>query len=332
MWEDFMKIAAYEVRDDEMKAFSLMQQVHDLDMIYINEELNLSTIKLASGCDGITVLGHSFLSKEILDQVKAEGISFISTRTIGYNHIDVVHARKIGLRVSKSDYDPNGVADYAVMLILLTLRNYKQALYRANCNDYSLGGLRGKEMRNLTVGVVGTGRIGQCVIRNLQGFGCKIYAYDLHPEEQLKGMAEYVSLDEIYEKCNCITYHIPLFESTYHMVNKESIQKMQDDVIVINTARGELMDVESLIEGIETKKIGALGLDVIEQEEGIYHQDLRSHIVNNRAMAYLRQFPNVVMTQHIAFYTKEAVDSMVRYGIQNLLDFKQKGQCRLEII
>lgn len=225
--------------------------------------------------------------------------------------------------VFHASYDPDGVAEFAVMLIQMALRHYKQALYRANANDYSLNGLLGKELRNLTVGVIGTGGIGGKVIRILQGFGCRVLAYNAHQTlpQALAGMAECCTLDRLYAESDVVTLHVPLTDATWHMINHTALQKMKDGVILVNCARGSLMSIEDIITGIETQKIGALGLDVIEDEEGIYHQDRRSDILINRNMAYIRQFPNVIMTQHMAFYTDVAVRSMAAGGIGNIVDF-----------
>lgn len=211
------------------------------------------------------------------------------------------------------------------MLMLMALRNYKQALFRANANDYSLSGLIGKELHNLTVGIIGTGKIGQKVAEILQGFGCRILAYSRRQNADASLGITYCSLEELYAKSDIISLHVPLSNQTRYMINRDSIAQMKEGVILINCARGELMCVEDIIEGIETRKIGALGLDVIEDEEGIYHRDRRSDIIANRNMAYIRQFPNVTMTQHMAFYTEEAVRSMAESGVVNVVKCLKKN-------
>ena len=326
-----MKIAAYDVREDEKIYFEEIIKQLDLEIVYIDEILSMDTIELAKNCDGVSILGHSQIDSTILNKLKDLNIKYISTRTVGYNHIDLEYANKIGIKVSNSNYPPSGVAEYTVMLMLMSSRNYKQAMFRGNVNDYSLAGLRGKEIKDLTIGVIGSGKIGCAVIDILQGFGCKIIVYDKFVKEEIKLKAEYVDLETLYKDSDVITLHTPLLKETYHMINKETINKMKDGVILINCARGELMDIEAVIEGIEEKKIGALGLDVIENEEGIYHKDRRTDILINRQMAYIRQFPNVTMTQHIAFYTDTAVKSMVTCSVKSLVDFINTGKSELEI-
>ncbi|MBT9776755.1 lactate dehydrogenase [Clostridium sp. MCC353] len=326
-----MKLIAFEVRDDEMGTFKQLEKEHDLEITYYPFPVSTENIDLADGFEYMTTLGMSHLDSELLDLLYQKGIRFLNTRTIGYNHIDIKHANELGMVISNTYYGPYGVADYTIMLILMSLRHYKQALFRGNVNDYSLTGLQGMEMRNLTVGVIGTGKIGAAVIENLQGFRCKVLAYDVYENPSVQGLAEYVSLEELYNRCDIITLHTPLLESTYHMINKDTIKQMKDGVIIINCARGPLICLEDLINAVESKKVGAVGLDVVENEEGIYHRDLRSDIIRNRDMAYLRQFPNVTMTQHMAFYTKEAVESMVVYSIKNLMQCAKTGTCDMAL-
>ena len=326
-----MKVIAFEVREDEKNDFLALAERFNMEITYCKDQLSMKNINTIKGFDCITILGRSVISSEILDAMKAFGVKFLATRTIGYNHIDVEYAKKIGIRVSNSQYAPNGVAEYTVMLLLMSLRHYKQALFRGNVNDYSLQGLQGRELRNLTVGIIGTGKIGESVVRNLQGFGCKVIAFDKYPKESLINMVTYVSLNDLYKESDVISLHTPLLDSTYHMINKSSLAKMKQGVVIINCARGELMSIPDIIEAVESEKIGALGLDVFEKEEGIYHHDLRSDIISNRDMAYLRQFPNVTMTQHMAFYTKEAVGSMVEGALCSLHDFYELGETSYEI-
>nr|WP_294678099.1 D-isomer specific 2-hydroxyacid dehydrogenase family protein [uncultured Blautia sp.] len=326
-----MKILAFEVRDDEKKGLMETAQELGVELELSSEVPCMENVELVNGFEGVSVLGQGDINSELLSAWKKQGVDYVSTRTIGYNHIDVENARKIGIRVCNARYAPNGVADFTVMLMLMCLRNYKQALWRGQVNDFSLWGLQGKEMRSLTVGVMGTGRIGQAVIQNLRGFGCKILAYDPHPKADLMDVAEYVSLEELYRRADIITLHMPLVPATKYIINRESISMMKPGVIIINCARGPLADPDALIEGIESEKIGALGLDVIDGEEGITHVDHRVDIISNQKMAYLRQFRNVVMTQHMAFYTEEAVASMARCGIAGIQDMAENKKGQWEI-
>ncbi len=325
-----MKIYVYETREDESAYFEQIKKRLPVELIQSQEVPSIETAAYAKGCMGVTTLGQGQITSDILDIWHQIGIKYLSVRTIGYNNIDVNYAKKVGIRVCHSNYPPDGVADFTVMLMLMCLRNYKQALWRGQVNDFSLNGLKGRQMKDLTIGIIGTGKIGYTVLKNLTGFGAKLLAYDLYPNEHTAQIAEYVDIDTLYQRCDVISLHTPLFDSTYHMINKKTLHQMKEGVIIINCARGELADNEALIAGIESGKIGALGLDVVEGEEGISHIDHRTNILSNNQMAYLRQFKNVIMTQHMAFYTDKAVESMVHYGVQGIVDMAN-GACETEI-
>ncbi len=327
-----MNLFAYEVRPDEAAAFDCIEKELDISIGRSSLPLSPETLALSAGCSGISTLGHSKLTREMLELAKQAGISAISTRTVGTNHIDIAAARELGIAICNTNYGAEGVADYTIMLLLISLRNYKPALWRMQVNDYSLSGLQGRQVSSLTIGVVGTGRIGQQVMRQLGGFGCKILCYDPYPNPEAAKLGTYVPLQQLWGQCDVITFHTPLTEENYHMVNSRSLSQMKDGVVLINTARGELMDVDALIESIESRKIGRLAMDVFDAEEGIYHENLRDSIIKNRSMAYLRQFPNVVMTPHIAFYTAEAVESMVRGGIIGIWELLTQGSTQMQIV
>lgn len=327
-----MKLTAYEVRKDEEENLRKYAQRCGVDELVITgEPLTGETLELAEGAAGVTTLGQSVINEDICRQLHRMGVTGYSTRSVGYNHVDLEAAKKYGIRVSNASYSPHGVAEYTVMMILMSLRKYKPALYRINVNDYSLDGLVGGELCEMTVGIIGTGKIGETVIRNLAGFGCRIYAYDIYEKEEVKKYAVYRDLDTIYKECDIISLHTPLMDSTYHMIDRDAVEKMKKGVILVNCARGELMDIEAVTRGVEDEKIGAVALDVFENENGIYHHDRRTEIIKNRDMAYLRQFPNVIMTQHMAFYTRQAVDSMVKCGVESLAAFARQQDyfCRL---
>ncbi|WP_205461721.1 D-isomer specific 2-hydroxyacid dehydrogenase family protein [Mangrovibacterium lignilyticum] len=326
-----IRITVFEAREDEAPYFNRLADECGIDISCHPEKLSTSNLKLAEGSSAISILGQSYLDADLLQKLKQSGIDFISTRTVGYNHIDLKAAKETGIRISNAFYDPNGVADYTVMLILMSLRKYKQAMWRANVNDYSLFGLQGKEMRNLTIGIVGTGNIGAQVVENLSGFGCRLIASSNRINEKINDQVQYMPLDQLYAEADVISYHVPLLESTYRMVCKASLDKMKKGVILINCSRGELMNFSDVIDAIENHKIGAMALDVFENESGIYHLDRRTDIISNRDMAYIRQFPNVIMTQHIAFYTDTAVATMVECGIKSLVSFLTTGTSDREI-
>lgn len=322
-----MKICAYEVRQDERRWFDTVGRELGLTLTLSPQVPSLETADAAAGCEGVTILGQGVIHAGLLQRWHAAGVRYLSTRTVGYNHIDLAAARQAGIQVCRASYPPTGVADYTIMLILMCLRHYKQQLWRGQVNDFSLYGMEGRELHELTVGVWGAGHIGTAVLQELTGFGCRLLACTPHPSDRVRALAQCVDEDTLLRECDVISLHLPLKADTYHIINRRTIARMKDGVVLINCARGGLADMEALIHGIESRKIGALGLDVVEGEEGITHVDHRVDILVNRNMAYLKQFPNVVMTPHMAFYTETAVASMVRTGLEGLVQLAEGRPC-----
>ena len=326
-----MKILAYEVRLDEQ--LELQRQADLLGIeLHMTEEVPVpENVGLACGCEGVSTLGQGRLDGALLELLKQQGVRYLSTRTLGYDHIDLAKARELGLRVCNSRYAPNGVADFAVMLMLVCLRRCYQAIRQGDTNDFSLPGLQGKEMKDITVGLIGTGRIGGQVARNLSGFGCRILAHDLAKNTSLVDIVTYVGFETLLAKADIVSLHMPLLASNYHMINRETIGKMKDGVILVNCSRGELADAEALLEALEQGKVAAAGLDTCEDENGIIHCDLRGTGLPENRWAKLRRHPNVVLTPHMAFYTEAAVSSMVECGIRGIWEMANGHSCETEI-
>ncbi len=326
-----MKFVFYGLWEDERPKLEELRKKYDFECVAANEVLSMDNVGLSEGSAGVSVLGKCAVDEHLLRALHEYGVKFLSTRSIGYNHIDLKAAKKYGFRLSHSQYPPDSVAEFTVMLILMSLRKYKRSLWLQQVNDYSLESLKGDVLREQTIGVVGTGHIGGRVIEILSGFGCRLLCHSVDYDAKIAALAEFVDLDTLYAQSDIVTFHVPLLPATKHIVNRESLKKMKPGVMLVNTARGELFDTEALIEGIENYKIGALAMDVFEGEDGIYHVDRTDDIIRNRDMAYLRQFPNVVLTQHMAFYTQLSMDGMIENSVEGLLDFNRKGTSRFEI-
>lgn len=315
-----MKIAAYNYRDfDEAAYFEKFAKQYQVEIIPIREAPTVENASLAAGCEGVSVITTP-ITEELIKRWKEAGVRHISTRTIGFDHVDTEAAGRHGMAVSNVTYSTGSVADYTVMLILMALRRMKSIIKRAEGMDYSLKGNIGKEIADLTVGVVGTGRIGRHVMRNLSGFGCEILAYDPYENEEAKQYGTYCPLDELFARSDVITFHTPATESSFHMVNAESIQKMKDGVIIVNTARGSIIDTPVFIQALESGKIGAAALDVIENELGIFYGDYKYQVIGHREMSILKDLPNVLMLPHMAFYTEQAVSDMVEHSIAHIVN------------
>ncbi len=314
-----MKLFVYSYREfDEAEFFQKFAEEYHVELGICHDAPTMENAYLAEGYPYVSIITTK-IDEELMNRFHALGVKMISTRTIGYDHIDLEAARKCGISVGNVMYSPECVADYTVMLMLMSIRKMKRIMQREEINDFSLPGIQGKEMPSFTVGVIGTGRIGRAVIRDISGFGCQIYAYDQYENDEVKKYAQYASLDEIYEKCDMITLHMPLTKENMHLIDAEAIQKMQDGVVLINTARGGLIDTKALIDGLESCKIGAAGLDVIEDEFGMYYFDRKADVLSKRDLYILRGFPNVIVTPHMAFYTDQAVSDMVKHSIESCM-------------
>ncbi|SEJ75651.1 D-lactate dehydrogenase [Propionispira arboris] len=313
-----MKIMVYDVLDYEKTVLKKLEQELEIEFCCSTENFLPENIALAAGCDAVSIMGYSRVDAQMLKTLKEMGIVHLSTRTVGFDNIDIKAAEKTGIHVSNARYMPANVADFTVMLMLMLLRKVKISVCRSLVNDFSLDGLKGREMRSLTIGIIGTGKIGFTVIQNISGFGCKIIAFDKYKNKAVEEYATYVELDELYAQSDIISLHMPLTDDNYHMINKDTIAKMKDGVLLVNTARGGLMDSEALIHALEKEKVSGAGLDTIEEEDGVMHVDIGAQILDKRSLLYLKQFPNVVFTQHYAFFTEEATESMVRCGILSL--------------
>lgn len=221
------KVVAYETRADEFPLFQKFARKFDLDIKYIDDVLTPETAMEAKGAEGVTILGNYPVGSGTFKALRDVGVKYIGLRTAGYNHIDQEAAKAYGIRFSNVAYSPYCVADFATMLILMCVRKAKQILNRVEAQDFSVEGIQGREMRNLTIGIIGAGRIGSIVAKNLSGFGCNLIAHDTVERDELRGILKYVSLDELLEESDVITIHTPLFESTYHMINQERIAKIR---------------------------------------------------------------------------------------------------------
>ena len=311
-----MKIAFFSVREDEYDFIFKFAKKYEIDVSICRDALTLDNVNECQDAQAVSIMTTK-TDEELVKKLHDYGIMYISTRTIGFDHIDLKACQKYNIHVGNVSYSLSSVAEYTIMMILMSLRNMKLIVERFSTQDFSLQHIRGKELTHLTVGIIGTGKIGQEVIRLLSGFSCHIIAYDIYPNEKLKDTVEYVDLQTLFKRSDIISLHAPNIEETYHMINKESIQTMKDGVIIINTARGALIDTDDLIEAIEENKIGYAALDVVENESHLYYKEFKNEVISHRQLAILRSFPNVLLTPHTAFFTNQAVSDMVEYSIMS---------------
>ncbi len=327
-----MKIFAYAMREfDEKGFFEKFSRELGCEYGYTTEYPNPGNVELARGFDAISATPCD-LGADMLDRFYEVGVRYIATRSIGVDHIDLAHAKELGMGVCHVSYAPETVADYAIMLMLMCCRNICHILERSRVQDYTLQGKMGRDICDCTVGVIGTGQIGRTVIRHLAGFGCRILAYDIYPSDACRGMAEYVTLEELYAQSDIITLHAPATAENYHLLGETAFAQMKEGVILINTARGTLIDGDALIAAIESGKVGHAALDVLEQENGLYYANRMGDPISNRTMAVLRSFPNVILSPHTAFYTEKVVRDMAYKCMKGVLDMMSHTENPLIVV
>ncbi|WP_409182831.1 D-isomer specific 2-hydroxyacid dehydrogenase family protein [Amycolatopsis sp. VS8301801F10] len=280
--------------------------------------LSEDTVELAAGSRCVSVSHKTRITNATLRALGEIGVEYLSTRSIGCNHLDVGYAEEIGISVENVAYSPDSVADFTLMLMLMAIRDAKSLIRRTDAHDYRLSDRPGKELRDLTVGVIGTGRIGAAVIDRLRGFGGQKLAYDLRPRTS----ADYVSLDDLLRQSDIVTLHPPLTPETRHLLDRRRIEQMKPGAIVVNTGRGGLIDTEALVSALESGRLGGAALDVLEGEEGMFYSDCRRKPIENTALARLQKMPNVLISPHTAYYTDHALRDAVENSLLNCLNFE----------
>ena len=276
--------------------------------------------ELARGSRCVSVDHRTPVTGAALLALREAGVTYVSTRSVGCDHIDVSGAERLGIAVETVAYSPDGVADYTLMLMLMALRHAAAVVRRTDAHDYRLHDVRGRELRDLTVGVIGTGRIGGAVIDRLRGFGCRTLAYDARP----KVAADYVPLGALLERSDVVTLHTPLSAATRHLLDRRRIAAMKRGALVVNTGRGALLDTEALVEALERGRLGGAALDVLEGEQGIFYADRRERPVDSRLLLRLQRLPNVLISPHTAYYTERALRDCVGATIANCLRFERR--------
>ncbi|MFI9103183.1 D-lactate dehydrogenase VanH [Streptomyces fildesensis] len=321
-YSDPARITIYGCCPDEAVLFRELAPRFGVTPITTDAPVSEANSELASGSRCISVSHKTRITNATLLALGRAGVLYISTRSIGYNHIDVEYADSLGISVENVSYSPDSVADYTLMLMLMALRDAKSIIRRADMHDYRLGEVRGKELRDLTVGVIGTGRIGVAVMDRLRGFGCRILAHDNRPETA----ADYVSLDELLQRSDMVTLHAPLNADTHHLLNRRRLEQMKHGALIVNTARGALIDTEALVQVVESGWLGGAALDVIEGEEGIFYADCRNKPIDSKSLLRLQELPNVLVSPHTAYYTDHALSDTVENSLANCLTFESRNQ------
>lgn len=315
-----MRALFFSSQTYDQDSFNAAPAVDDLELHFLPARLNEDTAVLAAGHEVVCAFINDDLSAAVLERLAAAGTRLIALRSAGYNHVDLAAARRLGLTVTRVPaYSPHAVAEHAVALILSLNRRLHRAYNRTREGDFSLHGLTGFDLHGKTVGVVGTGQIGLAFARIMAGFGCQLLAFDPYPNPDVIALgARYVALDELLRRSNIISLHCPLTPQTRHLINIQSLADLQPGAMLINTGRGALVDTPALIEALKSGQLGYLGLDVYEEEAQIFFEDRSDQPLQDDVLARLLTFPNVIVTAHQAFLTREALAAIAGTTLDNI--------------
>ena len=325
-----MDIAFFRTKPYDKLWFEPLSTEYNCNVHFIDSGISEDTVVLAHNCDAVCIFVNDYITENIAAKLEVLGIKLILLRCAGFNNVDLKATKRHGLTVmTVPTYTPAAVAEFSMASILTVNRQTHRAYSRTRDFNMTINGLMGTDLYGKTAGVIGTGKIGQCMIDIFNGFHMNVLAYDLYPNENLD--AVYVSLNELFEKSDVISLHCPLTKDTKHIINEDSINKMKPGVILSNTSRGALIDSTALIEGLKSGKIGAVALDVYEEEEGVFYEDVSNDIILDDVLSRLSTFPNVLITSHMGFFTKEAMQAIAMTTLSNAVAF-EKGEKLVNIV
>ena len=326
-----MKILFYGTKNyDEQFFEKLLPKYPGIQIKFIEANIHEETAALAKGYDAICAFVNADLGTSVIEVLNQQGVRLILMRCAGYNNVDLTTAHKYGMKILRvPGYSPEAVAEHAMALALTANRHTHKAYIKCRENNFALNGLMGVNFYQKTAGIIGTGKIGQAMAKICRGFGMKVIAFDLFPNKDLDFL-EYVSLDELLAQSDLISLHCPLTDETKHIINEDSIAKMKDGVILVNTSRGGLIKTEDLIAGIRDHKFFAVGLDVYEEETDFVYEDMSERILPTSTIQRLLSFPNVTMTSHQGFFTEEALSNIAETTLDNAKAYMNKEELKNE--
>jgi D-lactate dehydrogenase len=328
-----MKIAFFSAKEFERGVFDSYNERKGHTIRYLVPHLNEDTVSLAEGYDCVCVFVNDALTAVVIERLAGLGVKLIAARSAGFNHIDLEACRKHQLAVVRVPaYSPFAVAEHAVAMILTLNRKTHRAYNRVREGNFALDGMLGFDLHGKTIGVIGTGKIGQVFAKIMIGFGCEVLAYDVAPNVSVREMGvQYLPLADVLRKSDIVSLHCPLMPSTHHMVNADTLGKMKQGAMLINTSRGGLVDTPAVIEALKTGHLGSLGLDVYEEEGELFFEDLSGQVLQDDVFARLLTFSNVLITGHQAFFTNEALQGIAMTTLDNISEFETTGDSKNRI-
>ena len=317
------KIMFFSAKPYDKEFFIKCNENYGFELDFYETHLGPHILDVVHDTYAICAFVNDKLNREVLTVLAERGVKVVAMRCAGYNNVDIEAAQELGIRVCRVPaYSPQAVAEHALAMILTLNRKTHKAYNRVREQNFSLNGLLGFDISGKTLGIVGTGNIGRAFCKIMQGFDCKVIAYDVFENEEMKKMgATYMPLMDVLSQADIISLHCPLNDDTYHMINSTTIKLMKPGVTLINTSRGGLIDTKSVVKGLKNKQIGALGLDVYEQEEKLFFRDLSANIIEDDIIQRLMGFPNVLVTAHQAFFTREALEQISQTTLKSVNEF-----------
>ena len=318
-----MRLALFSTRPYDRRFFAAANERHGHDVSFFEPRLDLDTVKLADGHDAVCAFVNDRLDADVMEQLVGYGVRLLAMRSAGFNNVDLDAAAERGITVARVPaYSPYAVAEHTVALMLAVERRLGRAYNRVRDGNFALEGLLGFDLRNKRVGIIGTGQIGQIVARIMRGFGCSLRAYDPYPNDVVRDYGvRYVDLDTLFDECDVITLHCPLTPDTHHIIGEDALRKVRHGVMIVNTSRGALIDTPAAIEALKDGRIGNLALDVYEEEEHLFFEDLSDRVIQDDVFSRLLTFPNVFITAHQAFFTEEALTNIAETTLGNVTAF-----------
>ncbi|MEN9343469.1 MAG: hypothetical protein RLZZ453_256 [Chlamydiota bacterium] len=326
-----MNIAFFNTKSYEKEFFEKENKAFGFTIKYFDISLNSDTCNLAAGYDVVCVFVNDILSKDVIEILIKHGVKLIALRCAGYNNVDLSAAEGKIAVVHVPAYSPHAVAEHALALMLCLNRKLHKAFYRTRDNNFSIAGLMGFDMHKKTAGIIGCGQIGACLIPILKGLGMQVLGYDVVPSLPEKAGATSVDLDTLYKNSDVISLHCSLSKTNKHLISEDALQKMKTGVMLINTGRGALIDHTALIQALKSGKVGAVGLDVYEEESNIFYKDLSESFISDDILARLQTFPNVLITAHQAFFTKEAMHNIALTTLENICAYKEQRTLKNQV-
>lgn len=319
-----MKIAFFDAKPYDVKSFKSANEKYEYSIDFFETKLSLKSVSLTKGYDVVCIFVNDNINKELADKLVENGVKLIALRCAGYNNIDFKAVADRIKVVRVPSYSPYSISEFTVSIMMALNRKIHRAYLRTKEANFSINGLLGFDMNGKTAGIIGTGKIAKIVIKILRGFGVNVIAYDLYRDEAAATELgfTYVGIDELFKQSDIISLHCPLTKESEYLINKESIAKMKNGVMIINTGRGKLIETKALIDGLKSKKIGSAGLDVYEEEADYFFEDFSDKLLDDDTLARLLTFNNVLITSHQAFFTEEAVQSIAETTMKNINDFE----------